>query len=94
MDGVDLAGFTYGSGTDGTDNNEYNARIAEHADDPALNPAIVVIQGGLDEASSLSVPTINAVSATLEAATEAWPAARIVVIGPAALYPENQSLLE
>ncbi len=71
VDGVGSTGFTHESGMDGADGNEYQARIVEHGDNAALNPAIVVLQGGLDDTSTLSVPTINAISAAVEAATAA-----------------------
>ncbi|WP_162149350.1 SGNH/GDSL hydrolase family protein [Arthrobacter sp. Br18] len=94
VDGIGSTGFTFGSDMDGSDGNEYQARISKHADNATLNPAIVVLQGGLDDTSTLSVPTINAISATVETATAAWPDARIVVIGPVAPYPASETLLE
>lgn len=87
VDGVGGTGFTWGGGTDGTDGDTFAARIAEHASNENLNPALVILEGGQNDYRADAGDLSSAVADDVSAVKAAWPGAQVVVLGPAAPEP-------
>lgn len=91
VDGIGGTGFINGGPAGARD---YRSRIENLSVERALNPALVVIEGGLNDWESTTKALWEAVEGTVKLARLKWPEAQIVVIGPTAGSPENQSLTE
>jgi acyl-CoA thioesterase-1 len=87
VDGIGGTGFTWGGGTDGKDGDEFSKRIAEHAKDDTLTPALVILEGGQNDYRADAKDLANAVEDDVNAVRAAWPKTEVLVIGPAAPEP-------
>lgn len=87
LDGIGGTGFTWGGGVDGTDGDTYSTRIAAHAKDTNLNPALVILEGGQNDYRADAADLSKAVTDDVAAVQAAWPTSKVVVIGPAAPEP-------
>lgn len=88
VDGIGGTGFTAAGPVDGRAGGagQYPGRIDKWAA-ADLQPLLVVLQGGQNDAQADSARLSSAVESTVARARQAWPLARIVVIGPSPPYP-------
>ncbi len=79
IDGISGSGYTSaGPNNEGT----YRTRIERLPAD--LNPALIILQGSVNDAAPTTVETLTAVAAAIEAAESKYPDAQVVLFGPAA----------
>nr|WP_279218417.1 SGNH/GDSL hydrolase family protein [Rhodococcus erythropolis] len=87
VDGIGGTGFTWGGGDDGKDSNQFSTRIAAHAKDKNIAPALVILEGGQNDYRADASDLVAAVKEDVQAVRAAWPDAEVIVIGPAAPEP-------
>lgn len=87
VDGIGGTGFTWGGGEDGKDGETFSARIAQHAKDGTINPALVILEGGQNDYRADAADLAAAVKKDVQAVRAAWPKTEVIVIGPAAPEP-------
>lgn len=87
VDGIGGTGFTWGGGDDGQAGNVYSARIKKHAQDPSLKPSLVILEGGQNDYRADAADLTHAVADDVASVRAAWPAAQVIVVGPAAPEP-------
>lgn len=87
IDAAGGTGYTWGGGEGGRAGREYPARIAKLALDPAVKPALVVLQGSQNDYRADAATLREAVSATIAQVKAAWPDAQVLLLGPVAPQP-------
>lgn len=94
-------GYLWGGGDNGDAGMQYINRVREFAADNAIQPDLVLLQGGPNDYRFEINDLRTAVGDTIRATKEAWPDAEIVVVGIAApgqsgrnLRPYNTAILD
>lgn len=87
VDAVGGTGFVWGGGPDGDARQDYASRIALLARTQTLRPDLVILEGGQNDIKANDEQLTRAVTLTVRMVNAAWPAAEVVVLGPAAPEP-------